>query len=101
VSFDRGGEVPNVAGTIASLAMLFDRLERPAIAATLVGVTMDRSRGIVVVDMPGLVAHFRSRLGDNTTDAAITAGTHMDLAEGVRYAHEQIAIVQRERAQQS
>ena len=100
-SFHRGGELPNVAATIASLTVLFDRLERPAVAATLLGITMDHSRGTVVIDVPTLVARFRSRLGDTTTDAAITAGTHMDLAAGVRYAHEQIAIVQRERAQQS
>jgi hypothetical protein len=90
-----------VAGTIASLATLFDRLDRPAIAATLVGTTTDHSTGTVVVDRPRLIDHFRSRLGDAATDAAITAGAHMDLATGVRYAHEQIAIVQRERAQQS
>jgi hypothetical protein len=60
---------------------------------------MDHSTGTVVVDIPGLIDHFRSRLGDAATDAAITAGTHMDLATGVRYAHEQIAIVERERAE--
>ena len=98
-SLHRGGEVPNVAGTIASLAMLFDRLDRPAIAATLIGITMDHSRGAVLVDLPDLIARFRLRLGDAAADAAMAAGTHMDLAAGVHYAREQIAIVQRERAE--
>jgi predicted ATPase len=98
-SFHRGGEIANVAGTIASLAMLFDRLDRPHVAATLVGITMDHSRGAVIIDLPGLIEHVRSRLGDTATDAAIAAGAHMELTAGVRYARDQIAIVQRERTE--
>jgi predicted ATPase len=104
VSFHRSGEVFKVAQTIADLAMLLDsRLDRPDMAAALAGFTMHRPHHPItgVTDLPGLVAHVRSRLGDAATDAAITAGAHMDLAAGVRYARDQIAIVQRERAQQN
>jgi predicted ATPase len=101
-SFHRGGEVFNVAGTIANLAMLFARrLDALEIAATLAGYAMNRPRGAAIVDLPGLVVHLRLRLGDAATDAAIAAGTQMDLSAGVRYARTQIAIVRRERAEQS
>jgi predicted ATPase len=99
-SFHRSGEVFNVARTIADLAMLLDsRLDRPKIAATLAGFTMHGPVTGVMVDLPGLVVHVRTRIGDAATDSAIAAGAHMDLAEGVRYARDEIAIVQRERAE--
>jgi predicted ATPase len=101
-SFHRGGEVLNVARTIADLAMLVDsRLDCPDMAATLTGFAMDRPHRPLtgVTDLPGVVGHVRSRLGDAATDAAIAAGAHMDLATGVGYARDQIAIVQRERAE--
>src|SRR5262249_16377626 len=102
VSFHRSGEVFKVAQTIADLAVLLDsRLDRPDMAAALAGFTMHRPHHPItgVTDLPGLVAHVRSRRGDAATDAAIAAGAQMDLASCVRYAGEQIAIVQRERAE--
>jgi predicted ATPase len=98
-TFHRAGQVANVVGTIATLAMLFDRLDRPEAAATLVGLTTDRPRGAVIVDLPGLVERLRSRLGPQATETAIASGGQLDLAGGVRYALQQIAIAQRERLQ--
>jgi tetratricopeptide (TPR) repeat protein len=101
-SFHRSGEIFNVPRTIAGLAMLLDtRLDRPDIAATLVGFTVHRPTVGVKVDLPGLVVRVRSRLGDAHADAAFAAGAQMDLASGVRYAREQIASLQRERAEHS
>jgi predicted ATPase/class 3 adenylate cyclase len=98
-SFHRAGHVANVAGTIANLAVLFDRLEQPEIAATLAAVAMNNRLGAVIVDLPHLVERLRSKLGDTATDDAIAAGAKLDLADGMRYAHQQIAIAQRERAE--
>jgi predicted ATPase len=100
-SFQRAGQVANVAGTMTNMAMLFDRLDRPEIAATLMGIVLHRARGAAVVDLPGLVVHVRSRLGAVATDAALAAGADMDLPDGVRYARDQIAAIQRERAEQA
>ena len=41
--FHRGGQLHNVAGTIANLAVLFDRFDQPEIAATLAGIAMHSS----------------------------------------------------------
>jgi hypothetical protein len=98
-SFHRGGELPEVAYTIVNLAMLFDRLDQPETAATLAGIATDGPKGAGIVALPDVVERLRARLGDAATDAAIATGAHMDLATGVGYSRDQIAIAQRERAQ--
>jgi hypothetical protein len=97
-SFHRAGQVANVTGTTANLATLFARLDRPEVAATLVGIATQSPRAAVIVDLPDLVARLRSRLGDTATDAAISAGREMHPANGVRYARDQIGRMQQERA---
>jgi predicted ATPase/class 3 adenylate cyclase len=97
-SFYRAGDADNAAGTAADLASVFNRLGRTEIAGTLAGIATQSNHGLVTASLSGLIGPLRSQLGDASTDAAIAAGARMDLAAGVRYARDQIALVQRERA---
>jgi hypothetical protein len=98
-SFHRAGAVVNVAGALANLALLFDRLDRPEIAATLVGITMRQSLGAVLVDRADFTGHLHDRLGHAATEAAIADAAQIDLSDGVRYARDQIATPQHERSE--
>ena len=50
-SFHRAGNVANLAATLADLAVFFDRIERPEIAATLYGASTHHG-SISMVDQP-------------------------------------------------
>ncbi len=89
-AFHHAGNVAFLAATFASLAMFFDRFERPEIAATIYGASTRQASISLVPHLPEVVAHLRSVLGEDTFDACLEAGAAMELAEAVRYAQEQI-----------
>ena len=87
-----GDDVGNLLITFADLAVLFDRLERPEIAATLYGAS--RRHGDIgwAVHLPDVVDHVRSILGDTTFDELAGAGAAMALGDAVSYAQHQMQL---------
>ena len=83
------GNVAHLAATIATLAVLFDRLDRPDIAATIYGTT--HHAGIaLVIGLPEVLDHLRATLGDAAFDGCVAAGAAMEPGEAVRYVRAQI-----------
>ena len=97
-AFHHAGNVAFLAATFASLAMFFDRFERPEIAATIYGASTRQASIGLVPHLPDVVAHLRSVLGEVTFDTCVAAGAAMEIAEAVRYAHEQIHAASHELA---
>ena len=91
----RAGDVGNLALVFADLAVLFDRLEQPATAATLYGAS---TRGDIgwVLDLPAVVDHLRDVLGEADLEACVATGAAMDLSDATQYAQRQIRPAQRQ-----
>jgi predicted ATPase len=90
--FHRESSPNNLAMTLASLGVFFDRIAQPDVAATLYGAAT-RSKGIVQV--PGLqpaVEHLRATLGPADFDSRVLAGATMDIGRAVTYAREEIRL---------
>ena len=95
-SFHHAGNIVFLAATFASLAVFFDRFERPEVAATIYGASTRQASISLVPHLPEVVSHLRSVLGESTFDACVGAGAAQDIAEAVGYAHEQIQRASRE-----
>jgi predicted ATPase len=87
-----GEDVGNLLIAFGDLAVLFDRLERPEIAATLYGAS--RRHGDIgwATDLPDVVDHVRSILGDATFEELAAAGAAMTLGDAVSYAQRQMQL---------
>ena len=62
-SSHRAGNVGYVAAMLAALAMFFDRVDRPEIAATVYGAAVNYAFAQVVIGLPAAVDHLRAVLG--------------------------------------
>jgi predicted ATPase/class 3 adenylate cyclase len=94
----RAGNVTSVGGTLAQLAVCFDRLDRPDVAATLYGASTNQAIVQYVVHLPAVVDHLRAMLGDAAFDQYAASGAAMDLADAVGYARHHIELARREAA---
>jgi predicted ATPase len=88
----RAGNVTSVGGALAYLAVCFDRLDRPDVAATLYGASTNQAISQYVVDLPAVVEHLRTELGDAAFDQYAATGAAMNLAEAVGYARHHIEL---------
>jgi predicted ATPase len=88
----RAGDVGNLAVAFADMAVLFDRIESPEIAATLYGIS--RRHGDIgwVAHLPAVLDHLRATLGDTNFEQCVAAGGAMELADAVTYAQCQIGF---------
>ncbi len=100
-SFHKAGSGDNVALTLVELAALFDRFDRPDVAATMYGATTTYSSTVATVDLPDIVYHLRTVLGTSRFDECVANGAVMDLADAVRYARAQIQLMRAELAASS
>jgi tetratricopeptide (TPR) repeat protein len=89
------GNLPNLVGTLASLAVGLDRIGRERAAATLYGATVTSSTSFPV--RTTTVEHLRSALGDEVFDSCVAIGVAMGPLEAATYAREQINRVRSER----
>ena len=97
-SFHRAGNIPNLADTLAYLAVFFDRFERPEIAATVYGASTRHGISTMVMDLPKVVDHLCRMLGQTSFDRCVAAGAAMEPAAAVQYARRQIELTRRELA---
>ena len=88
----RASDVGNSAVAFAELAVLFDRLEQPDIAATLYGASSRHGDIGWVLNLPTVVDHLREVLGQTAFDDRVAAGTAMDFGDAVQYAQHQIRL---------
>jgi hypothetical protein len=97
-SLHSAGNVASVGGTLAILAVCFDRLDQPDVAATLYGASTNPAVSHYVVDLPTAVDHLRAALGDTAFDQHASTGAAMDLADAVGYARHHIDLARRQAA---
>jgi predicted ATPase len=98
-SVHRAGDVTSMSTTLTYLAVCFDRFDRPDVAATLYGAsTTNQAIVQYVVDLPAVVDHLRSVLGDAGFDRCAATGGAMDLADAVAYARRHIELARRQAA---
>ncbi len=95
-AFQRAGNIAFLAATLASLAVFFDRFERPEIAATVYGASTRQASISLVPNLPAAVDHLREVLGDARFDECVATGAAQSTAEAVRYAHRQLRLTRRE-----
>jgi predicted ATPase/class 3 adenylate cyclase len=95
-AFHRAGNIAFLAATLASLAVFFDRFERPEIAATVYGASTRQASISLVPNLPAVVEHLRSVLGDRRFDECVATGAGQSTAEAVRYAYRQLRLARRE-----
>ena len=82
----------------AYLAVCFDRLDRPDVAATLYGASTNQAIGQLTVELPAVVDHLRAALGDVAFDQCVATGANMDLSDVVGYARHHIELARRQAA---
>ncbi|MFQ5745556.1 MAG: hypothetical protein ACE5HV_18550, partial [Acidobacteriota bacterium] len=92
-AFHRAGNQTDLPATICYVAMFFDRMDEPDIAATVFGSSR-MSAESWVVEMPAVLDHLRDTLGSETFDACVAAGAKMDPSAAVHYTREQIHRMQ-------
>jgi hypothetical protein len=95
----RSGDVANLTVAFAALAVLFDRIEHPDVAATVYGVVEHHGDIGWVVHLPEVVDHLRAVLGESAFDEYVAAGAAMELGESVQYAQGQIRLAQQQFAE--
>ncbi len=95
-SFHQAGDTTDLAVTFAYLAVFYDRINQPEIAATLYGTTTHHPATNVNVAFTPAIDHARNTLDTDTFDHCVATGAAMDTAEAVRYARTQIEAVRSE-----
>ena len=87
-----GGNLANLATTLADLAIAFARIQRPDIAATLFGTVTRFNAAISGFRTEPL----RTALGDAVFKQCAAIGAAMEPAEAARYARDQIRLARRD-----
>jgi len=96
-AFHRSGNVPQLIITLASVPALFERLDRPAPAAMLLGALSNEPSSFHHVPELGDLSDRVSRALGSTYAAELTsAGTALDLGAAAVYARQQIDAARRE-----
>jgi hypothetical protein len=90
--------VATVGSTLAILAVSFDRLDRPDVAATLYGAGRHHAPRLYLFYLPAVADHLRAALGDAAFDQCAATGAALDLAEAVSYARHHIELARSQAA---
>jgi predicted ATPase len=98
-AFHRAGVDIYRALSLAYLAVLFCRIGRDEVAATIYGASTDIPTIGIVPSLPRAVQELQIRLGPITFDQRVAAGSAMDHGDAVAYARQQIRLAH-DRAQQ-
>jgi DNA-binding CsgD family transcriptional regulator len=96
-AFQRAGNVPQLIITLASVPALFERLDRLAPAAMLVGaLSREPSSLHHVPDLADLGARVSGKLGKMRAEELSSAGAGLDLADAAVYARQQLGAALRD-----
>ena len=88
----RAGDHPNLAIALASLAVHFDHVEQPEVAARIYGASAQYYSSAAAPGLGDTVEHLRVVLGPTTFDGFVAAGAALELGEAVAYARHQIRL---------
>ena len=95
-AFLRTGAVAQLLITLASVPALFERLDRPAVAATLLGaMSREETSFHHVPALAELGPRLREALGDERPQRWEATGAAMDLQDAAAYALNQIDVTRR------
>ncbi|HTX93664.1 MAG TPA: adenylate/guanylate cyclase domain-containing protein [Mycobacterium sp.] len=89
-NFHNAGDSTTIRVPLASLATLFDRLERYEPAATIAGFALSPMAAAVLPEITTTITHLRDVLGDQTYESLARKGETMTTAAMVTYAYDQI-----------
>ena len=95
-AFVRSGAVAQLVISLASLPALFERLDRPSVAKTLIGA-MAREEGSFhhVPGLADLADRLDVQLGEEAAERFAAAGAAMDVRDAASYALHQIDLARR------
>ncbi len=91
-SLYNSGQHSSVANTLGSLALFFDRFNKPEVAATIYGACHGYGILSMVIGLPEVVERLRSGLGEQLFAEALATGAAMELSDAVQYARHQIGL---------
>ena len=95
-AFLRSGAVAQLVITLASLPALFERLDRPGVACTLLGAMANEPASLHhVPTLADLGERLDARLGDEASARFASVGGAMDLHDAAAYAVHQIDLARR------
>jgi len=95
-AFGRAGAVAQLIITLASVPALFERLDRPSVAGTLLGaMAREPSSFHHVPALADLGERLRRALGEESSDRYAAAGAAMNLHDAAEYALHQIDLARR------
>jgi DNA-binding CsgD family transcriptional regulator len=96
-AFQRAGNVPQLIITLASVPALFERLERLAPAAVLVGaLSREPSSFHHVPELADFAQRVTKPLGAKRVAELMAEGAELDLGQAATYARQQIDVARRE-----
>ncbi len=96
-AFHKAGNVPQLIITLASVPALFERLDRLAPAAMLLGaLSREPSSYHHVPELGDLGERIRRGLGTTRAEELIAAGAALDLGDAAVYARQQIDVARRD-----
>ncbi len=96
-AFRRAGNVPQLIITIASVPMLFERLDRLEPAATLLGaISREPSSFHHVPELAELSSRLATRLGATRVGELVATGAGLDLDDAAGYAQRQLDAARRD-----
>ncbi|MDP9333728.1 MAG: LuxR C-terminal-related transcriptional regulator [Actinomycetota bacterium] len=96
-AFHRAGNVPQLIITLASVPALFERLERLAPAAMLLGaLAREPSSFHHVPELSDLGDRISRKLGETRTAELMSGGAALDLGDAAVYARQQIDVARRD-----
>ena len=88
----QAGNVATLAAALAHLAVVFDRIDRPRIAAIVYGASTHYGVINTVTNLPNAVDHLRAVLDGTGFTNSIAVGAAMEPAVAVRYVRDQIRL---------
>jgi len=93
--FHRAGNRGSATTTVADVAVVLDRIGRFEAAATVYGTSIPLGTSMVP-ELPRVLDHLRSTLGQEQFDRCVASGSSMKFNDAMTYVREQIAIARRE-----
>jgi DNA-binding CsgD family transcriptional regulator len=98
-AFQQAGNVPQLIITLASVPALFERLDRPAPAAMLLGaLSLQPSSAHHVPELGDLGDRLSRALGKTRAAELVAEGAALDLGDAAVYARQQIDVARRDPA---
>ena len=94
-SYHRAGNHGSVATTLAQVAVLFSRIDRPEIAATIYG-TSTRHGISMIANLPEVVEHLETVLGADDFERRAATGAAMEFDEAMEFVRGEIAVARRQ-----